>query len=81
MLLVMPEDAAAVLAEREAEARRIAAAIAWERAAGRSGPGVTGALKLLARELLWALVGIDVPTRDHQRPSHTLRRTAPHGAR
>lgn len=80
MFVVIPEYISAAIAEREAEARRAAAALAWERAAGRSGPGVAGALRLLMRELLWELAGVDVPP-VRQRQSRALRRTALRGAR
>lgn len=82
MIFALPEDAVAAMAEREAEARRIAAVLAWERAVGRSGPGVAGALKLLARELLWALAGVDVPPAyGRPRPPRVVGRTAARGAR
>jgi hypothetical protein len=80
VLLTMPEYIAAAVAEREEEARRVAAAHAWERAVGRSGPGVAGALRLLLREVLWTLAGVDLPPAAHHAP-RTLNGTALRGAR
>ncbi len=80
MLFALPEYVEATLAEREAEARRMAVTLAGERAVGGDRPGVAGALKLLLGELLWALVGVELPA-DRGRSPRSPVRAALRGAR
>lgn len=81
-MFALPEYIEATLAEREAEARRTAAALDAERAVGRDRPGLAGALKLLAGELLWTLAGIEIPAGpDRSRRPRSLGPTALRGAR
>ncbi|HXF51044.1 MAG TPA: hypothetical protein VNM43_05125 [Dehalococcoidia bacterium] len=80
MLFALPEFVEATLAEREAEARRMAVALAGERAVGGDRPGVSGALKLLLGELVWALIGVELPA-DHGRSPRSLTRAALRAAR
>lgn len=82
MLFALPEYIEAALAEREAEARRVAAALDAERAVGKVRPGVAGVLKLLAGELLWTLAGIELPAGfDRSRPPRPFNPAALRGAR
>lgn len=82
MWYVVLEYAEAVIAERELEARQASARGAWERSVRGARPGVGGALRLLAREALWAIVGVQFPDSVSDRLApRPLTGTAPRGAR
>ncbi len=66
-MVLLPEYAAAVMAEREADVRRTANIRAYQRLASYARPGVGAILGLLWAELLWELAGL-TPRRKRARP-------------